>query len=47
MTVDDEDSKIVVFDNWKQVSELPALPGTLLIWVLLICDSAVNSRLGL
>lgn len=29
VTVDDEDSKILVFDNWKQVSEPPALLGTL------------------
>lgn len=36
VTVDDEDSKILVFDNWKQVSELPVLPG------LPICNSVLR-----
>lgn len=43
MTVDDEDSKLVVFDNWKQVSELPALLGTpCLLQLHLICNSVLR-----
>lgn len=51
VTVDDEDSKIVVFDNWKQVSELPALLGTLCLFVrflfaTLCCEFMAWTQIG-
>lgn len=49
VTVDDEDSKIIVFDNWKQASSGRAscpycccvFCGGLIICVLLICMSVL------
>lgn len=29
VTVDDEDSKVIIFDNWKQVGHRPSAPQSL------------------
>lgn len=51
VTVDDEDSKIIVFDNWKQVSvaEAPALTADVLyrrqVLYVLLTSMSVAQRM--